>query len=549
MATKEFFSTSQELKEFMSAARATIIAPFFGNNVEEIKSVSEAYKLAKNSPGTIELTGMPVFKPEKIGLPKDANQLLFNDGAVVGRCAAARKIVGEPECDLSVLLPIIREAIYKTRDRLMYKTETVIGLDKDFMVKAHLLIPEGFENILYSWMLNFQYINESYAELYENSRSIDEADIFVFSDPDWSHPDFPYGLTFFDPEHNCAAILGMRYFGEHKKGTLTLAWGCASRNGYASCHGGMKRYNFENGESFRAAVFGLSGSGKSTITHAKHDNKFNITVLHDDAFIINVDKKYSIALEPAYFDKTADYPIGSEDNKFILTQQNAGAIALSDGKVVSVTEDIRNGNGRAVKSKLWSPNRVDRIDEPINAIFWLMKDPTIPPVLKLSGPSLGSAMGATLATKRSSAERLAKGVDPNALVVEPYANPFRVYPLSVDYDRFKKLIFDGVDCYILNTGDFMGTKVKKEITLSVIEAIVDGSAKFHKWGNFSDIQIMDIEGFDTSFANNDYAKQFKARMNDRVEFVKSREIEKAGRDKLPDDALEALTSVIREISV
>lgn len=549
MATKEFFSTSDELKKLMSAARATIIAPFFGNNVEEIKTVAEAYKLAKNSPGTIELTGMPVYEPEKIGLPKGANQLLFNDGAVVGRCAAARNIVGDPDCDLKVLLPVIREAIYHTRDRLMYRTEALIGLDKDFMVKAHLLIPEGFENILYSWMLNFQYINEVYAELYAGSRNIDEGDIFVFSDPDWSHPDFPYGLTFFDPEHNCAAILGMQYFGEHKKGTLTLAWGCASRNGYASCHGGMKRYNLGDGKSFRTAVFGLSGSGKSTITHAKHGNKFNITVLHDDAFIINVDKKYSIALEPSYFDKTADYPIGSEDNKFILTQQNAGAIAFPDGKIVSVTEDIRNGNGRAVKSKLWSPNRVDRIDEPINAIFWLMNDPTIPPVLKLSGPSLGSAMGATLATKRSSAERLAKGVDPNALVVEPYANPFRVYPLSVDYERFKKLISDGVDCYILNTGDYMGTKVKKETTLAIIEAIVEGNAKFHKWENFSDIQIMDIEGFDSSFSNADYAKQFKARMNDRIEFVKSRETEKAGRDKLPADALEALNSVISEIPV
>lgn len=549
MATKEFFSTSEDLKKLMSAARATIIVPFFANNVEEIKTVAEAYKLAKNSPGTIELTGMPVYEPEKIGLPKGANQLLFNDGAVVGRCAAARKIVGDPDCDLQVLLPVIREAIYRTRDRLMYRTEALIGLDKDFMVKAHLLIPEGFENILYSWMLNFQYINEVYADLYAGSRNIDEGDIFVFSDPDWSHPDFPYGLTFFDPEHNCAAILGMRYFGEHKKGTLTLAWGCASRNGYASCHGGMKRYNLGDGKSFRTAVFGLSGSGKSTITHAKHGNKFNITVLHDDAFIINVDKKYSIALEPSYFDKTADYPIGSEDNKFILTQQNAGAIAFPDGKIVSVTEDIRNGNGRAVKSKLWSPNRVDRIDEPINAIFWLMKDPTIPPVLKLSGPSLGSAMGATLATKRSSAERLAKGVDPNALVVEPYANPFRVYPLSVDYERFKKLISDGVDCYILNTGDYMGTKVKKETTLAIIEAIVEGNAKFHKWENFSDIQIMDIEGFDTSFSNADYAKQFKARMNDRIEFVKSRETEKAGRDKLPADALEALNSVINEIPV
>ena len=156
--------------------------------------------------------------------------------------------------------------------------------------------------------------------------------------------------------------------------------------------------------------------------------------------------------------------MGCEDNKYILTQQNNGAITAEDGKVYSITEDIRNGNGRAVKSKLWSPNRVDRVDEPINAIFWLMKDPTIPPVVKVSGAALGSTMGATLATKRTSAERLAPGVDPNALVVEPYANPFRVYPLKVDYERFKKLIEDGVACYILNTGEFMGKKIKKETT-------------------------------------------------------------------------------------
>ncbi len=546
MTTKEFFTNSEELKQMMSAARATITAPFFGNNVEEVKSVSEAYKLAKSSSGTIELTGMPVYKPEKLGLPQGANQLLFNDGSVVGRCAAARKIVGEPNCDLKYLLPIIREAIYATRDKLMYKTEAVVGLDKDFMVKAHLMIPEGFENVMYSWMLNFQYMNEEYANMYSDSREIADSDIYVFSDPDWSHPDFPYGLTFFDPEHNCACILGMRYFGEHKKGTLTLAWGCAARHGYASCHGGMKRYNLDGGKSFQVAVFGLSGSGKSTITHAKHNNKYNITVLHDDAFIINVQDKYTIALEPAYFDKTADYPIGCDDNKYILTQQNNGAIQLADGKVVSVTEDLRNGNGRAVKSKLWSPNRVDRIDQPINAIFWLMKDPTIPPVLKLSGASLGSAMGATLATKRSSAERLAAGVDPNALVVEPYANPFRVYPLSVDYTRFKQLIADGVDCYILNTGEFMGTKVKPAHTLGIIEAIVEGTANFHKWENFSDIQIMDVEGFDASFSNKEYAAQFVARMNDRINFVKSRETEKAGIDKLPADALEALEAVVKE---
>lgn len=551
MTTINFFTNSEELKSITSAVRATITAPFFGNNVKEIKNVSEAYFLAKSSSGTVELTGMPIYKPEKIGLPKGANQLLFNDGTVVGRCAAARKIVGEPGCDISHLLPIIREAVYQTRDKLMYKTEVVVGLEEDFMIKAHLLIPKGFENNLYSWMLNFQYVTKQYEKMYKNSRNINEGDIYVFSDPDWTHPEFPYGLTFFDPKHNCAAILGMRYFGEHKKGTLTLAWGAAARNGYASCHGGMKRYNLGKGKdkkSFQAAVFGLSGSGKSTITHARHNNKYDITVLHDDAFIINVHDKYSIALEPAYFDKTQDYPMGCEDNKYIITQQNNGVIEGKDGKLYSITEDIRNGNGRAVKSKLWSPNRVDRVNEPINAIFWLMKDPTIPPVIKLSGSALASAMGATLATKRTSAERLAEGVDPNALVVEPYANPFRVYPLEMDYTRFKQLFDDGVDCYILNTGDFMGKKVQPKDTLGILEAIVEGNAKFEKWGNFSDIEIMNIEGFNADFNNPEYAQEFKKRFQDRIDFIKSRETEKAGLDKLPPDALESLEKVISQLN-
>lgn len=550
MSTVEFFTNSQELKEITSAARATITAPFFGNNIKEIKDLKEAYFLAKKSLGTVELTGMPVYNPAKIGLPKGANQLLFNDGETVGRCAAARKIVGEPNCDVEHLIPIIREAVYQTRNKLMYKTEVIVGLEEDFMIKAHLLIPEGFENVMYSWMLNFQYITKEYQKMYEKSRKINEGDIFVFSDPDWTHPEFPYGLTFFDPKHNCAAILGMRYFGEHKKGTLTLAWGAAARNGYASCHGGMKRYNLGKGKdkkSFQAAVFGLSGSGKSTITHARHNDKYDITVLHDDAFIINVHDKYSIALEPAYFDKTQDYPMGCEDNKYIITQQNNGVIQGRNGKIYSITEDIRNGNGRAVKSKLWSPNRVDRVDEPINAVFWLMKDPTIPPVIKLSGPSLASAMGATLATKRTSAERLAEGTDPNALVVEPYANPFRVYPLEMDYTRFKQLFLDGVDCYILNTGDFMGKKVKPADTLGILESIIEGSAKFEKWGNLSDIEIMYVEGFGADLNDFTYAQEFKKRLQDRIDFIKSRETEKAGLDKLPSDALEALEKVISQV--
>ena len=529
--------------------RTTVESAFYGNNVKIVEDLKSAYRLAQASPGTVELTGMPIHRAGELGLPEESNVLLFNDGTVVGRCAAARRIIGYPGVDTAELATVLREAVYGTRFRTLYHAESVVGLDEDFMVKAHLLIPEGFENNLLSWMLNFQYLSDEYRGRYAKSRPLpNDGDIFIMCDPDWKHPDYPLGLAVFSPEQNCAAVLGMRYFGEIKKGTLTLAWGAAARNGYAACHGGLKRYMTKDADrrSFVLAVFGLSGSGKSTITHAKHDDKYDITVLHDDALAVNVEKKYAIAMEPAYFDKVQDYPIGCEDNKFLLTLQNCGVTTDADNKLIVVPEDIRNGNGRAMKSRFWSPNRVDRIDEPLSAICWLMKDLTIPPILKLTDPSLAATMGATLATKRTTAERLAPGVDPNALVIESYANPFRTYPLSIDYERFKKLIADGVDCFILNTGDFMGKKIPPRVTLSLLESVVDGTANFVSFGGLTGMETVSVDGFEVVW-DDSYIVQLYNRMLDRLTFVRSREIEKAGMDRLPQDAAESLRSAAKAI--
>jgi len=549
MSTIGYYDESNFKKIYHAQPRTTIESLFYGNNVHQVLDLKEAYNLAKNSPGTVVLDGMPVYKPTEQELPQDAQVLLFNDGAIFGRTAAARRIVGYPDVDTKALCTIVREAVFNMRYRKLYKADAYVGLDEDFMTKAHLIVPEGYENNLYNWMINFQYANEAYKSRYENSRKISDVDgdIFIFADPDWSHPDFPLGLAFFSPEENCAAVLGLRYFGELKKGTLTLAWGIAARNGYASCHGGLKRYTTKDGKKFVLAAFGLSGSGKSTITHAKHDGKYEVMVLHDDAFVVNVKDKYAIALEPTYFDKVADYPIGCDANKYLLTMQNCGVVLTKDGKKIAVTEDVRNGNGRAIKSRLWSPNRVDRIDEPLNAIFWLMRDPTIPPVLKLEGPSLGAVLGATLATKRTSAERLAPGVDPNALVCEPYANPFRTYPLGMDYERFKKLIEDGVDCYILNTGDFMGQKVQPKHTLGAIEAIVEGRAEWVPFGNLTGVKTINMPDFKIDFNDKNYKDQLRARFQDRLNFVNSRDTERGGIDKLPEDAHKCLEQLIAEM--
>ncbi len=527
----------------LSSSKATIETAFYGNNVTKITSLTQAYQLACQSPGTV-ITDLSVFCPEKLGLEPEAKILLFNNGEVTGRCVAARRIVGEPEVKLDEFNAILRDAVYKSRHKKMYHVESYTGLHPDFMVKNHLLIPEGHENIMYSWMLNFQHLNQEYNTMYAMSKQFQEPDIFVFSDPDWRDDRFPLGLTFFDPTHNCAAILGMSFFGEFKKGTLTLAWGIANRNGFASCHGGQKRYVRSDGSVFVLGVFGLSGSGKSTLTHARHEGKYNITVLHDDAIVVSTENASSVAMEPSYFDKTSDYPSNSPDNQFLLTVQNCGAMMDEEDKIVLVTEDLRNGNGRAIKSKLWSPHRVDKFDDPVSAMVWLMKDSTLPPVVKINGADLASAFGATLATKRTTAERLAPGIDPDALLIEPYANPFRTYPLAHDYEKFKKLFIErNVEAYILNTGAFMGKKIPKELTLSIIEKIVDGHASFIPWKPFDNLFIMEIDGFMPDMTDTCYVTQLKDRIHDRISFIQGRKDFKGGFDQLPREAEKEMTAL------
>ena len=181
-----------------------------------------------------------------------------------------------------------------------------------------------------------------------------------------------------------------------------------------------------------------------------------------------------------------------------------------------------------------------------------MKDPTLPPVVKLKGAALAAVMGATLATKTSTAERVAAGTDMNALRIVPYANPFRTYPLVNDYVKFKKLVEEkNVDCYIINTGDFMGHKCQKEDTLGILETIVEKKANFTQWGPFSDIEIMnDWSGktgdFTPDLSDKDYVNSLKNAMQNRVSAVENFAAANEGYDKLPDEALEALKKIVDE---
>lgn len=542
MATRRIWNQSEiKTNPLFSKLRSTIETAFYGNNVKPVTSVAEAYTLATQEPGVI-LLDMPVFKPEEQGLPADAKILVTNDGKTTGRYAKARRIIGDEGIDEVELAGIARDAVYDSRNKEWISTQVVVGLDQKFTARAHLMIPKDHASIMYSWIMNFKFFDDAVKEFYNNSKDIPEGDIYIYSDPDYVVPGHPGGLAIFDPAHNCAMILGMRYFGEHKKGTLTLAWSLANRYGYVACHGGMKRYNLKNGESFTIGVFGLSGSGKSTLTHEKHNCRYNISILHDDAYIINTNDLSSVAMEPTYFDKMQDYPVEHPANKYLLTLQNVGVTLDENGNKVVLAEDVRNNNGRAIKSQFWTDNRVNHVDEPVNAIVWLMKDKTLPPILKIDDPVLASTMGATLATRRSTAEKLDANVDPNALVIEPYANPFRTYPLVCDYESYKKLFKEcGVDCYIMNTGFFLEKKIPKEVTLDLLERLVEGNLQFEPFGAYENLSYVEVPGFEPPFDVREYHHQLHQAFEFRSEYVEKL---KDGKNELPHEVLDVLKTLM-----
>lgn len=228
MATIKQFTHEEIRKDnpLFSPFKVLIETAFYGNHVQTIDSLQQAYDLAKAAPGTI-VTDMPITHAQDLGLKEDCKILVNNDGAIVGRTAAARVIIDEPGIDRESYHWLIREAVYQATKQPFYKTEVYVGLAKDFMVKSHLMLPVGFEMNLYSYMLNFQLVNDTFTKLYQQSKVYPENDLYLFANPTWQHPDFPNGLALFIPHTNVAAILGLRYFGELKKATLTLAWATA----------------------------------------------------------------------------------------------------------------------------------------------------------------------------------------------------------------------------------------------------------------------------------------------------------------------------------
>ena len=523
--------------------------------------MKELYTLAAKQPEVIKTT-MPMYNPGQFGIPKNAKLLVSNDGCIVGRTAKARNLVrnfNKTETDSFQVL--LREAVYDFNKKESLVLEGVVGLHPDFMVKAHILSPATDAKNMLDWGFNFAPFMKPWSDQYAKSKIISEPDILVFADPDWQHPDFPNGCVIVDELNNCIAILGLRYFGERKKGTLTLAWTMGVRQNMVACHGGIKKI----GDKPPVAVFGLSGSGKSSLTNSlDHEGYLNkdekVTVIHDDAFLIDLEDDYSIAMEPSLFDKTDAVTIDDSTLKYFYSAQNVAVTRTDDKQIRIVAEDIRNKNGRCIKSRGMFRHE-DACGQP-GMVIWLQKDTGLPPISMVKTNTLSVAMGASLSTMRAKGVENVDAKELEKLVIEPFANPFRVHPLLEDCQQFHKLFRMGCECYIMNTHAFGVGKdlvdIPKKLSLKIITELVRGTIKWSDWRTFHGLMIpkngkgLFGKDYDKKYKpgrNELYLSFLRDRVQDRITFLsKKRDIDQDMENSYIAPLVQARTAIDRILS-
>lgn len=461
---------------FASPLRLTALLALTRNS-RELNDPKALYDLSLDQDNVAPLD-RPIKNPAKFGLADKARQLVWNHRNPVGRTAAARRFWHDanPE-EQKELCTIAREAVLRLQATGSINTRSYAGLDHEFCVGMKFVGNRNYPITALSFLLNFQaFLTRDNEKFYQESDRLDSPDLLMIYDPDWQHPKHEKGLVIIDRDSKTIFVLGLPYFGEVKKGFLTLVWHTAiharvpgtDMRRFLPFHGSICVINGK-----KVVIIALSGSGKSSLS------KNAESIAHDDAFVVSMVTGKVIVLEPTFFNKTDGDKMGDETTERGLIFYNMGLIDTDSGTDV-VTGDLLVANGRVIQER--PANAVDGYDR-VDIVSLVMKDDTLPPISLINNPALFVAFGACLMTKRTLAEALKRLEDQYALVIEPFAQPFRSWRLNTECRMFQLFLeLFRPTTVIMNTGDFIGHDISLELSRDeILPALTGDRLKFSPW--------------------------------------------------------------------
>lgn len=321
-----------------------------------------------------------------------------------------------------------------------------VGRHDETAFTCRLFVPKEYSRIALAW-----------GKLLEPASG--EPDFQTFQLPEWDEQDDNQRRIRVLPEEGLTFVLGSDYTGEAKKSFLRLFMRRAKELGGLGIHAGSKRVTIEDdGEltTVGQAFLGLSATGKSTLTgHGCWlDEPEGTEMLQDDVCALLPGGEVTGSEGNGLYIKTDGL---DEDEQPALhdaaTQDEAvfENVWVDEDGTVDFDNTELTANGRAVIRREDLSSASENIDmtEGVDQIFFITRNPAMPPVARLDDRQAAVAfmLGESIQTSAGDPDAAGESIR----VVG--TNPFIIGPEGEEGNRFRELIAENdVECFVINTG-------------------------------------------------------------------------------------------------
>lgn len=413
-------------------------------------------------------------------------------------------------------MQVIEQVHDYLKEQELIQVDRKLGIHPDFAIPCRLYVTAPYARLAFMWHNN----------LFPSDSTVPPQLVSVYV-PEWKER-----LILVHPERGFTYILGSDYFGEAKMSFLRLAMYFQKKKGGLGLHAGSKILSVRDSNGKRKNVgfllFGLSGTGKTTLTLHDHEltGEERVTVLQDDVVMME-SNAFCYGTEDRFYIKTE----GLDERQMGLLQATRQPEAIFEN--VAVTEDgdldflnyELTTNGRAIVLREHIPHTSQEVDLPRadKMILITRRDDIVPTVARLHalqgaaffmlGESIETSAGDP--TKAGQAKR------------EVGTNPFIIGPEAEEGNRIAEILKanEDIECFLVNTGSVgkgpkskKGEKISVQVSMTIMREIARGSIQWQKdqdWGYEVPLSIpgVDLEKYNPKSY---YGKEEYAKITDRL---------------------------------
>lgn len=404
----------------------------------------------------------------------------------------------------------------------MIKVETRIGEGSELTFRARLFVSAKYPQLAYMFKKN----------LFEpTGEEIENVDVVTI-------PEYPERKILVFPKEGFELILGSDYYGETKMAALRLAMYIArEKHSALGLHAGSKSYNLKVGSEMKhigVLIFGLSGTGKTTLVCATHNLEppESIEIIQDDINFID-QNLFAWGSEKNFYIKTE----GITSQPLLLeAAKNTGSILenvyVNEKGEIDFDNLSISSNGRAIVEREKIPYRslsyrMGRVD----VLFFNTRRDDLPPILKIDSVEKVAAIFALGESTITSADDPSRAGQPIRTVG---FNPFIINDPAKEVNTFKRALKGKTfKAFIVNTGyigGWNGLKIKPFDTFNFVEKALRDQIRFEYDPAIGfevpiEVEGMSIEKFkiENFYSRKGYIEKMEKLRKERLEFLSSLE--------------------------